>query len=109
MPFIAATAKIDLPYKVSQQEAKKQAHEMFSKNFPQTDRLIFAFDNTEIVTRNFCQPLSYYKVPNTFEQRNNDYISNTLKYSVQAVEECVAKAGIKKEAITDILFVSTTG
>src|SRR5471030_3204822 len=107
MPFIAATAKIDLPYKVSQQEAKKQAHEMFSKNFPQTDRLIFAFDNTEIITRNFCKPLSYYTVPNTFEERNNEYISTTLEYSVQAIEDCVVKAGIRKENITDILFVST--
>jgi len=109
MPFIAATSKIDLPYRVSQMEAKKQAQEMFSANFPQTDRLIFAFDNTEIITRNFCKPLSYYTVPNTFEERNNEYISTTLKYSVQAIEDCVVKANIKKEDITDILFVSTTG
>jgi alkylresorcinol/alkylpyrone synthase len=109
MPFIAATAKIDLPYKTDQQEAKKQAQEMFSANFPQTNRLIFAFDNTEIITRNFCKPLSYYTIPNTFEERNNEYISTTLEYSVQAIEDCVIKAKIKKEDITDILFVSTTG
>jgi len=109
MPFIAATSKIDLPYKVAQTEVKKQAQKMFSANFPQTDRLIFAFDNTEIITRNFCKPLSYYEIPNTFEERNNDYITNTLQYSAQAVEDCVAKAGINKEDITDILFVSTTG
>jgi len=109
MSFIAATSKIDLPHRVSQQEAKKQAQEMFSANFPQTDRLIFAFDNTEIITRNFCKPLSYYTVPNTFEERNNEYISTTLFYSVQAIEDCVAKANINKEDITDILFVSTTG
>src|ERR1700761_6591561 len=100
MPSIAATSKIDLPYKVSQQDTKKQAHEMFSANFPQTDRLIFAFDNTEIQTRNFCKPLSYYTVPNTFEERNNEYINTTLEYSVQAIEDCVAKAGIDKKDIT---------
>ena len=109
MPFIAATAKIELPHKASQQEAKELAQRMFSENFPQTDRLIFAFDNTEIITRNFVKPLSYYTEPNTFEERNNDYIENALEYSVQAIEECVAKAGIKKEDITDILFVSTSG
>ncbi|HEY0246339.1 MAG TPA: 3-oxoacyl-[acyl-carrier-protein] synthase III C-terminal domain-containing protein [Mucilaginibacter sp.] len=109
MPFIAATSKIDLPFKTDQQDVKKQAQEMFSANFPQTDRLIFAFDNTEIVTRNFCKPLSYYAVPNTFEERNNEYISNTLLYTTQAIEACVVKANIKKEDITDILFVSTTG
>lgn len=109
MPFIAAISKIDLPFKTDQQEVKKQAHEMFSVNFPQTDRLIFAFDNTEIITRNFCKPLSYYAIPNSFEERNRDYQSITLTYSVQAIEDCVVKAGISKDDITDILFVSTTG
>jgi alkylresorcinol/alkylpyrone synthase len=109
MPFIASASKIDLPYRVKQEEAKKQAHQMFSANFPQTDRLIFAFDNTEIITRNFCKPLDWYTQPTSFEERNNAYIENSLNYSVQAVEDCVAKAGITKEDITDILFVSTTG
>ncbi|MGF7080056.1 type III polyketide synthase [Mucilaginibacter sp. UYCu711] len=109
MPYIAATATIDLPYKTNQQNVKKQAHDLFSANFPQTDRLIFAFDNTEIITRNFVKPLSYYGEPNTFEERNNDYIENALNYSVQAIEDCVIKAGVKKEDITDLVFVSTTG
>ena len=54
MPFIASVSKIDLPYKIAQQEAKEQARAMFAENFPQVDRLIHAFDNTEIVTRNFA-------------------------------------------------------
>jgi len=82
---------------------------MFSANFPEAKRLIFAFDNTEIKYRNFCKPLSYYSKPNTFEERNNDYIQIALDYSVQAAEDCIAKAGISKDDITDILFVSTTG
>ncbi|MDB5141193.1 MAG: hypothetical protein JWR12_3109 [Mucilaginibacter sp.] len=109
MPFISAISKIDFPYKTEQQEVKKQALEMFSANFPEANRLIFAFDNTEIVFRNFCQPLSYYNKPNTFEERNDEYIRTTLGYSVLAIEECVKKAGIDKNDITDILFVSTTG
>jgi alkylresorcinol/alkylpyrone synthase len=109
MPFIAAVTKTDLPYKADQQDVKKQAQQMFSANFPQTNRLIFAFDNTEIITRNFCKPLSYYEKPNTFEERNNEYIANALKYSVQAIEACIEKAAINKHDITDLLFVSTTG
>ncbi|MDB5158326.1 MAG: hypothetical protein JWR50_3033 [Mucilaginibacter sp.] len=109
MPHISSTSTIDLPYKATQQAVKQQAHDLFSANFPQTDRLIFAFDNTEIVTRNFCKPLSYYSEPNTFEERNNDYLENALNYSVEAIEDCIVKSGIKKEDITDIIFVSTTG
>src|SRR5471030_3298859 len=109
MPFIVAASKIDLPYKTAQQEVKEQAREMFSKSFPEAGRLIFAFDNTEIITRNFCKPLSYYTKPNTFEERNDDYINTALDYSVMAVEESIKQAGIDKNDITDILFVSTTG
>lgn len=109
MPFIAAVSKIDLPYKTDQNDAKQQALDMFSKNFPEANRLIFAFDNTEIKYRNFCKPLSYYAKPNTFEERNNEYIQIALDYSVQATEDCIVKAGISKDDITDIFFVSTTG
>jgi len=109
MPFIAAVSKIDLPYKTDQQEVKKQARDMFLVNFPEVDRLIFAFDNTEIKYRNLCKLLSYYASANTFEERNNEYISTALTFSVQAIEDCVQKAKISKEDITDILFVSTTG
>lgn len=109
MPFIAAVSKIDLPNKISQQETRASALEMFSANFPEANRLIFAFDNTEINERNFCKPLGYYTRPNTFEERNNDYIRTALQYSVQAIEDCMDKANINKDEITDILFVSTTG
>ena len=109
MPSITAVSKIELPFKISQQEVKEQAQIMFSKDFPQTNRLIFAFDNTEIITRNFCKPLTYYTSSTTFEQRNTEYINTALEYSVQAIEDVVKKAGISKDDITDIVFVSTSG
>ena len=109
MPHIAAVHKIDLPHKTAQQEVKAQAREMFSKDFPQADRLMPAFDNTGIVDRNFAKPLSYYAETTTFKQRNDEYIRLSLLYSVEAVAGAVAKAGINKADITDIIFVSTTG
>ncbi|MEI8278735.1 MAG: 3-oxoacyl-[acyl-carrier-protein] synthase III C-terminal domain-containing protein [Bacteroidota bacterium] len=109
MSLIAAVAKIDLPYKIAQQELKKHAADMFSADFPQVQRLISAFDNTEIVSRNFCQPLDYYVIHRDFEEHNKEYIHCALKYSIQAIEACIKSAKIHKEDITDIIFVSTTG
>jgi alkylresorcinol/alkylpyrone synthase len=109
MPFIASVSKIDLPHRIAQAEAKEQARLMFAENFPQVDRLIHAFDNTEIITRNFCEPMSYYTVNNTFEERNDEYLRMSLTWSVKAIEDCITKANIDKLDITDILFVSTTG
>jgi alkylresorcinol/alkylpyrone synthase len=109
MPHIAAVSKIDLPNKTEQQAVKEQARAMFSVNFPQVDRLIQAFDNTGIVTRNFVKPISYYGETTTFKQRNDEYIKLSLQYSVNAIESVMPKAGVSKEDITDIIFVSTTG
>ncbi|OCX53713.1 hypothetical protein BEL04_05305 [Mucilaginibacter sp. PPCGB 2223] len=109
MPFIAAVSKTDLPYRARQLDVKQQARELFSKDFPQVDRLIHAFDNTEIIDRNFVEPLEWYTQPTTFEERNNEYISAALHYSVEAIEAVIRKAAIDKSEITDIIFVSTTG
>ncbi|TSD67457.1 type III polyketide synthase [Inquilinus sp. KBS0705] len=109
MPFITAVSKIDLPDKTIQQEVREQARDMFATDFPQVDRLIQAFDNTGIITRNFVKPLSYYAQTTTFKQRNDEYIKLALQYSVESVQAAITKAGIDKSDITDIIFVSTTG
>lgn len=82
---------------------------MFSVDFPQVDRLIQAFDNTGIVTRNFVKPLSYYGETTTFEERNDEYIKWSLYYAARAVNEVIDQSAINKADITDILFISTTG
>ena len=109
MPLLAAISTIDFPFKADQIEVKKLASEMFAPSFPQVERMLSAFDNTEIKTRNFCKPLNYYATLHLFEEQNKEYIRITVEYTVKAIEMCIALAKIKKEAITDIIFVSTTG
>lgn len=108
MPFIAAVSTIEFPHKVEQVKVKEYVRSLFN-NLPHMDRLITAFDNTEIITRNFCQPIDYYAHLKTFEEHNNEYLKITHEYSVKAAEACIAQAGIQREDITDIIFVSTTG
>jgi len=109
MPSLAAISKIDFPFKVDQQEVKRHVKDLFITGFPQVERMISAFDNTEIRTRNFCKPLDYYTSLHKFEDQNAEYIRLSLEYAVMAIEECIVSAGLKKEEITDIIFVSTTG
>jgi hypothetical protein len=66
MPHIAATATINLPYKTKQQDVKKQAHDLFSANFPQTDRLILITQRSSPVI--FVSP--YPTTPNLILLRN---------------------------------------
>ncbi|GAA4454279.1 type III polyketide synthase [Rurimicrobium arvi] len=109
MPKLAAVSTIDFPYRVNQEEVKQCALELFEPSFPQVSRMMSAFDNTEIRTRNFCKPLDYYREAHSFQEQNGAYIQTALEYSVRAIEDCIADACIEKEAITDIIFVSTTG
>ena len=85
MPYLSAVATIDLPHKVAQQSVKECAQQLFEPSFPQVKRMLSACDNTEIVTRNFCKPLDYYKVEHCFQEQNDDYIRITLQYAVEAV------------------------
>lgn len=109
MPSLAAISKIDFPCKADQQEVKKFARDQFVKSFPEIEKMLSVFDNTEIKTRNLCKPLDYYTQPHTFREQNLEYIRLSLEYSVQAIEACLSSAKIRKEDITDIVFVSSTG
>jgi len=70
MPSLAAISKIDFPYKVEQQKVKESARKLFAPCFPQVERMMSAFDNTEIKTRNLCKPLDYYTTLHSFEDQN---------------------------------------
>ncbi|MCC8170948.1 MAG: hypothetical protein LIP00_04000 [Parabacteroides sp.] len=108
MPSLAAVSKIDFPYKTSQQTVKTFAEDVFAASFPDR-RLLPVFDNTEIETRNLCEPLDYYLQLHTFEEQNREFIRLALEYSVQAIETCAASAGIPADKITDMVLISTTG
>lgn len=109
MPSLSAISKIDFPYKTSQKEIKEFARNIFEPSFPEIGRMLSAFDNTEIIKRNLCKPLDYYLQPHTFRDQNLEFIRLALQYSVYAIEECISSAGVNKEDITDLVFVSTTG
>lgn len=109
MPSLAALSIIDFSNKVEQQKVKERARALFSPSFPQVERMMSAFDNTEIKNRNLCKPLDYYETMHSFEDQNAEYIRISLEYSVKAIEDCISSAQINKDEITDLIFVSTTG
>lgn len=109
MPSLLGVSKIDFPFRVEQVQVKQAVEEFFAPAFPQIKKMMSAFDNTEIKTRNLCKPLDYYASGHGFKEQNAEYISISLEYSVKAIEACMAKTSVKKEEITDIIFISTTG
>jgi len=108
-PSIAAVSTIEMPNRVEQRKVKEYAKELFMPSFPQVERIMSAFDNTGIITRNFCKSIDYYLDSHTYQEFNRDYIETSLEYSIEAIEKCISSAKIDKEQVTDIIFVSTTG
>jgi alkylresorcinol/alkylpyrone synthase len=97
MPTLAAIATVDFPFKANQQEIKKLAKSLFSPSFPEIERILSAFDNSEIETRNLCKPLDYYTKSHTFQEQNLEYVQLSLEYSVQAIEACLSSAWVVEE------------
>lgn len=109
MPNIISSANIELPYKIDQTDLKEYAGNLFAEAFPDVDRLLPAFENTLIKSRNFCVPVDFYAIERSFKEKNDLYIEYALKYSVEAINKCLEGTEFRKEDITDIVFVSTTG
>lgn len=109
MPSLSAVSKIDFPFRIAQAQVKQLAQELFTPSFPKIEKMMSAFDNTEIKTRNLCKPVEYYSATHSFQEQNNEYIALSLEYSIKAIEDCLSAAKINKEDITDIIFISTTG
>ena len=97
MPSLAAISKIDFPFRIEQEKVKKISQKLFAPSFPQVNKMMSVFDNTEIKNRNFCKPIDYYSTIHSFQEQNEDYIRISLEYSVKAIEECIAKAQLKKK------------
>ena len=108
-PAIMSVSTIEMPNRVEQRKVKEYAKELFMPSFPQVERIMSAFDNTGIITRNFCKSIDYYLDSHTYQEFNRDYIETSLEYSIEAIEKCISSAKIDKDQVTDIIFVSTTG
>ena len=99
---------------VDQKEAAVFAREMFKDSFKDIDRLLSAFQNGEIASRQFVMPLDWYKEAKSFKEKNQTYIDMAVRHSAEAVSNCLSddrflKKEIPCEKIDAIFFISSTG
>ncbi|CAN5437173.1 type III polyketide synthase BpsA [soil metagenome] len=109
MPFIIDTAPLRLPHWSRQSELKDFAKNLFSEVYKDIDRLLEVFDNTGIESRNLCVPVEFFKQNISFSKKNKIYQDLALTYSIQVIEDLLKKTNVRKEQITDLIFVSSTG
>lgn len=109
MPSVAAVSTVDFPHRTEQRCVREFAAKHFAPSFPDMERLLPVFDNTQIRSRNLCRPLDYYARPHTFGEQNGEFIRIALDSAVRGIEACTRRAGIPAGEITDLVFVSSTG
>lgn len=109
MSRVISVSTCEFPHKTGQEELKKFSKELFGNEFPDIDRILESYDNAEISSRNLCVPVEFFQDKKSFREKNDLYIKYTLEYSSAVIEDCISKAGIDKNSITDFIFISSTG
>lgn len=109
MAYISAVQTVKFPYKISQNELKDFASNLFAESFTDINRLLEVFDNTGISNRNLCVPIDFFSHDSSFQQKNNLFKKYALEYSVQVVEKILSENKVDKNRITDIIYFTSTG
>ncbi|MBS1518930.1 MAG: type III polyketide synthase [Bacteroidetes bacterium] len=109
MPEIISVSKLDMPYRIPQKVMRDFAVSTFSGNFPDTERLLPVFENSDINERNLCVPLEYFNQKKSFAQRNNDYLKLAVDMASEVILKCISDSGFDKNDITDFIYISSTG
>ncbi|MCS6807215.1 MAG: 3-oxoacyl-[acyl-carrier-protein] synthase III C-terminal domain-containing protein [Bacteroidota bacterium] len=97
------------PYKVSQHDVRELVYRLFSGEYQGLQRLMPVFENTQITSRYFSQPLSWFEQQRSFVESSNLFVETAIKLLVNASNSAIQNAGIQREDISMVVAVSTTG
>ncbi|MEK3808358.1 3-oxoacyl-[acyl-carrier-protein] synthase III C-terminal domain-containing protein [Bacillus sp. FSL H8-0547] len=114
MAYLLSVGK-SIPENRMQQDATVEfAKELFEGTFKDINRLLPAFKNGDIESRQFVKDMSWYRTQHTFQEKNNTYIEAAVALGTEAIISCLQnpvclKREIGCEEIDAIFFVSSTG
>lgn len=114
MAYIVSVGKCLPEFNSTQETTVEFANEMFKETFKDIDRLLTAFQNGEIQSRQFAKELDWYKQEHSFEEKNDTYITNAVTLGVKAISACLSNSElltrpIDYEEIDALFFISSTG
>ncbi len=109
MPRIVAIGTAVPPHSAEQYRIQEHAAAHFGNGRRDIERLIRVFESVRIKQRFFCVPQDWFDRQHTFQERNDTYLEWAQRLSIQAIEQCLGRAGVKASEIGHLLFVSTSG
>jgi alkylresorcinol/alkylpyrone synthase len=114
MAYILSVGKSIPPNQMPQDATVEFAKELFEGTFKDINRLLPAFKNGDIESRQFVKNMDWYTSNHSFEDKNNTYIEAAVTLGTEAIINCLtAKKFLKRdigcEEIDAIFFISSTG
>jgi alkylresorcinol/alkylpyrone synthase len=107
-PRLLSVATSVPPYPLDQDDVIERVKLLFG-GAQALDRLLPVFTNTGIRTRYSCVPLDWYDRRHSWPERNRIYLSAALDLLEATTIQLLDRAGLAKDAIDEIVVVSTTG
>src|SRR5690625_3376563 len=86
-------------YEMTQNEVKQLVHQIFKTSKRKLEKLSTIFENTLIEKRQFVVDQEWFKTNHSFAKKNELYIANAKKLSIQAIDTCLNNADLLKEPI----------
>ncbi|MEH7384737.1 3-oxoacyl-[acyl-carrier-protein] synthase III C-terminal domain-containing protein [Bacillus sp. JJ1521] len=114
MPKVLSVGICNPPNKINQSKTTEFIRDLFYEQFPDIDRLIKVFANSEIEERYFSETLEWYGKEHSFEEKNNTYIEKAVTYGAEAIRNCLRNQNllanmINPREIDAIFFISSSG
>ena len=109
MPRVVAVGTAVPPFCFDQQDIRELARLHFQGNLEGTQSLMGVFDNVQVHRRFFCVPLEWFGRDHSFSEKNEEYIRWSERLSIEAIERCLEKAGLRPQHVDHLIFVSTSG
>lgn len=109
MPRIEAAATAVPEHEITQDGSMAAARAFFQQAFPDIDRLLAVFANSQIRKRHFCMPLDWFQEEHGFAEKNRLYVEHAVSLGAEAARRCLDKAGTAAAEIDCLIFVSSTG
>ena len=109
MPHILSVGTAVPPHTVSQEASRQFTQQFFQEAFPEIDRYLQVFANSQVEKRHFCVPLSWFEAKHSIREKNQLYIEHACQLGKEAITRCLEKCDLAAEEIDCLLFVSSTG
>ncbi|WP_064091402.1 type III polyketide synthase [Rossellomorea aquimaris] len=109
MPKVLSVETEVPKYKITQSEAAEFAKNLFSENFKDIGRLLSVFQNGEIESRYFVNPLEWFSENHSFQEKNDLFIQYAVELGSEAVKKCLQRNDSAFDEIDAIFTISTSG